>query len=200
MSISSGTFSEIRMPILYGKRFSIADLTALPTEVPSGPVDYELDNGSLVTMVPPGDEHGGVQAKFSREFLNQGQDRKLGVARAEVGIVLWRNPDRLVGADAAFILTRSLPLRRTPEGYLETIPEIVVEVRSKNDTGPYVERKVADYLHAGVRMVLVPDPATKTITAFEPNGVSKTFAENDELTLGNLLPDFRASVAEFFND
>lgn len=200
MSISSGSFSEFRMPILYGKLFSIADLAALPTEVPSGPVDYELDNGSLVTMVPPGDEHAGVQAKISRQFLNQGQDRKLGVARAEVGIVLWRNPDRLVGADAAFILSRSLPIRRTPEGYLETIPEIVVEVRSKNDTGPYVERKVADYLHAGVCMVLVPDPATKTITAFEANGVSKTFAENEDLTLGNLLPDFRASVAELFND
>jgi Uma2 family endonuclease len=188
------------MPVLRGKSFSIADLAALPTDLPSGPVDYELDNGGLVTMVPPGDEHSAVQAKIAREFLNQGHDRKLGVARAEVGIVLWRNPDRLVGADAAFILSRSLPIRRTPEGYLETIPEIVVEVRSKNDTGPYVERKVADYLHAGVKMVLVPDPATKSITAFEPNGVSKIFAETDNLTLGNLLPDFRASVAELFND
>jgi Uma2 family endonuclease len=93
-----------------------------------------------------------------------------------------------------------MPVRRTKEGYLETIPEIVVEVRSKNDTGPYVERKVADYLHAGVRMVLVPDPATKTIVAFEPNGVTRTFSENDDLTLGNLLPDFRASVAELFTD
>ena len=36
---------------------------------------------------------------------------------------------------AAFILTASLPVRQSTEGYLETIPEIVVEVRSKNDTG-----------------------------------------------------------------
>ena len=34
--------------------FTAADLEALPSELPSGPIDYELDNGRLVfIMVPP---------------------------------------------------------------------------------------------------------------------------------------------------
>ncbi len=63
-------------------------------------------------------------------------------ARTEVGIVLWRNPDRVVGADVVFVAKKSLPIQRTKEGYLETIPELVVEIRSKNDSLKYVERKV----------------------------------------------------------
>ena len=71
----------------------------------------------------------------------------------------WRNPDRLVGADAVFIANSSLPIRESSEGYLETIPDLVVEVRSKNDTLPAVQRKVDDYLTAGVKVVWVVDPA-----------------------------------------
>ena len=182
------------------KRFSIADVAALPTDLPSGTVDYELDNGRLVTMVPPGDRHGAVQGEIVTELKNQGQRRGLGLARSEVGIVLWRNPDRLVGADAAFILKQSLPLRHSPEGYLETIPELVVEVRSKNDSAAQIERKIEDYLAAGVQMVLVADPTTKTITAYEQSGKRRTFAEADTLTLSGILPDFSCSVAELFNE
>jgi Uma2 family endonuclease len=201
MSVTSGSFPAARSPVLFdGKLFSIADLDSLPKEVPSGPVDYELDNGRLLTRVPSGDSHGAVQAKISSEFIIQGQRRNLGLARGEVGIILWRNPDRLVGADAAFILSRSLPIRRSKEGYLETIPEIVVEVRSKNDWAPYVDRKVADYLQAGVQLVIVADQSTKSVVTHRAGGASQSFAENEFLTLGELLPDFRMSVADLFND
>jgi Uma2 family endonuclease len=57
-----------------------ADLETFPTELPSGSVDYELDNGRLVlTMAPPGDAHGAAQLnigaclKFLGEFKGYGQ-------------------------------------------------------------------------------------------------------------------------------
>jgi Uma2 family endonuclease len=183
-----------------GKQFAVEDLASLPSEDPSGPIDYELDNGRLLTMVPPGDMHGAVQLKIGSELLQQGQRRGLGVARSEVGIILWRNPDRLVGADAAFILSESLPLRHSPEGYLETVPELVVEVRSKNDTNEYIDRKINDYLSAGVRILLVIDPVARNVTVFRPKCEPQVFLENDALTLEGVLPDFRCSVAELFHD
>jgi Uma2 family endonuclease len=182
------------------KCFSIADVAKLPTELPSGTVDYELDNGRLITMVPPGDMHGAVQAQISSELLVQGQRRGAGLARAEVGIVLWRNPDRLVAADAAFILNRSLPLRHSPEGYLETIPELVVEVRSKNDSAADVKHKVDDYLTAGVHVVLVADPSTKSVTLYSRDNEPHRFSESETLVLESILPDFRCSVADLFRD
>ena len=41
--------------------FTVEDLELLPTDLPSGPIDFDLDNGRLVfIMVPPGNLHGAV--------------------------------------------------------------------------------------------------------------------------------------------
>src|SRR3954447_6981745 len=142
------------------KLFTAADLAVLPSELPSGSVRYELHDGRLVTLPPHDNVHGAVEGNLVAALKTQGEFRGLGKARCgDVGIILRRNPDRVVGADAVFIANRSLPIVRSPEGYLETIPDLVVEVRSKNDSQPAVERKVEDYLTAGVGPLWVSDPA-----------------------------------------
>ncbi len=40
--------------------FTAADVAALPRGLPSGDVNYELDNGKLIVMPPPGNLHGGL--------------------------------------------------------------------------------------------------------------------------------------------
>src|SRR5688500_7325305 len=100
------------------KLLTAADVAALPTSLPSGDVRYELNDGRLVIMPPPGDIHARQQAKIVRYLDTEGEEKGHGKVRGEVGILLRRNPDRLVGADAAFILTASLPVVRSPEGYL----------------------------------------------------------------------------------
>jgi Uma2 family endonuclease len=174
-----------------------ADLATFPTELPTGTVRYELDDGRLIVMAPPGDEHGAVEAGITAALRYQGQNRGHGKVRCgEVGVVLRRNPDRVVGADAVFIANASLPLRLSPEGYLETIPDLVVEVVSKNDTRAYTRRKVEDYLAAGVRMVWVADPIRRQITVYRPGCDPEVLGEDDELTAEGIIPGFRLSVRE----
>jgi Uma2 family endonuclease len=178
---------------------TVADLAALPTELATGPVRYELDNGSLIINRPPGDLHGAVEGNLTGELREQGQKRGLGKVRCgEVAVVLWRNPDRVVGADVVYIANRSLPLRLSPEGYLETIPDLAVEVRSKNDTKAALERKVADYLAAGVHVVWVADPGSRTVTAYGAASAPVVHGEADILTLEDILPGFRMPVTEVF--
>jgi Uma2 family endonuclease len=178
-----------------------ADLAALPSELPSGTVLYELDNGRLITMPPPGDIHGAVECKFAAALVVQGEERGFGKARCgEVAIILWRNPDRVVGADAVFITNKSLPIRRSPEGYLETIPELVTEVRSKNDTLAYLERKVADYHVAGVQLVWVVDPQARTVTAYRPDTEPKVYTETEVLMAEDIIPGFQLAVAKALQD
>ena len=169
------------------------DLAALPTSLPSGDVKYELDDGRLVILPPPGDMHGRRQAKIVRYLDSDAEERGLGEVRAEVGVVLRRDPDRVVGPDAAFILTASLPVRLSKEGYLETIPEIVVEVRSKNDSMNKVRAKKEEYFAAGVRLVWVIDTDDKTVAAHEPGKPVRVFQATDVLTTF-LLPGFAVSV------
>lgn len=178
-----------------------ADLDAFPTDLPSGPIDYELDNGRLVfIMVPPGDSHGAFQLNIGTQLQIQGDFKGYGKARTEVGLLLWRDPDRVVGADAVFITNKSLPIRRTKEGYLETIPELVVEIRSKNDSVAYMRHKASDYLKAGVEMVWVVDPSKRNVAVYSTQSEPEIFDETNTLTLPGIIPGFAMPVADVFRE
>lgn len=175
-----------------------ADLHALPTNLPSGDVRYELHHGNLVIMTPPGDAHAASQANVVTELKIQGERRGFGKARAEVAIILARDPDLVRGADAAFVLNGSLPIQTSPEGYLLTIPELVVEVRSKNDTQPEIDAKVEQYLTAGVHTVWVLDGAKRTVVIHRSAQLPLTLTETEHLTAEDLIPGFRVLVADLF--
>jgi Uma2 family endonuclease len=175
--------------------FTVADLAELPSELPSGPVLYELHHGRLITMPPPGDIHGAVQTKITSALYVQGELKGVGKARSvDVGIVLAQNPDHVFGADAVFITNASLPIRRSPQGYLLTIPELVAEIRSKNDTRAALERKGADYLAAGTKVYWMLDPIQRTVTEYRPGAEPRTYTEDDTLTVEDVIPGFSLSV------
>jgi Uma2 family endonuclease len=187
------------MTDLAARPLTAADLAALPTELPSGTVRYELREGALQIMAPTGDAHGGVEVVIGAVLYRLGQQPGHGRVRVgEVGIVLGRNPDTVVGADVLFLTRDQLPARRSREGYLETIPALVAEVKSKNDTAAKVALKVADYLAAGVRVVMVADPDRRTLVIHRPGGLEVELGEGDTLTLDDLIPGFTVPIAELF--
>jgi Uma2 family endonuclease len=178
---------------------TVADLAMLPSELPSGTVRYELDNGQLVIYPPHGDAHAAVVAAVAAELALQGQRRGLGKVRCGgLGLILWRNPDRVIGADVAFLGEEQLPARVSQEDYLETMPALVVEVRDVRDADPEVERKVKDYLTAGVRVVWVADPDARTVTAYRTGQPPQVFRDTDTLTAADVIPGFQVPVANLF--
>ena len=191
---------EARPPLEPGLRlFTAADLAEMPRELPSGPVHYELDNGRMVAMSPPGRKHGLVESRIAKALAAIVDAQRLGeVYTGETGIVLWRSPDRVVGADVAFIRAASLPARESPEGYLETIPDLVVEVVSKNDTAPYVQRKVDDYLRAGVQVVWVADPNSRLLAEHRRDTTPRVYSASDTVALPELLPGLQLSLSKVF--
>jgi Uma2 family endonuclease len=176
-----------------------ADLAEMPSELPSGPVKFELDEGRLVqVMAPPGSDHGRLQSRVTYALVKYGESQGLGIAFAEVAVVLKRNPDRVLGPDAAFVGKQSLPVRTSHEGYLETIPEIVVEVRSKNESLPGLHRKAAKYLSAGVSIVWIVDYATRKVTVCRGEQVPQELGEGDSLVADGVITGLRIPVAELF--
>ncbi len=149
-------------------------------------------------MAPPGGDHGRKQNSVGFYLRLEAEMKGLGRAFSEVGIVLRRGPDRVPGADAAFLTTDQLPPRYTREGYFETIPKLVVEIRSKNDTLPEIESKVAEYLAAGVVEIWVLDPEVQTIAMHTGGGVVILGA--GEALTSAVLPGFSVPVHLFFAD
>ncbi|HYO23506.1 MAG TPA: Uma2 family endonuclease [Lacipirellulaceae bacterium] len=179
---------------------TVADLDSFPTELPSGPVDYELDNGRLVLIPPPGGTHGSIQVRVGGHLLYQGELKGHGRAFTETGIILWRDPDCVVSPDAASICAKSLPASESAQGYLRTMPELVVEVRSKDDSAALIRRKAEHYLKAGVEVVWVVDPTTRTIVIQRSQGAVETLGLGDVLQLPGIIPDFSLAVADIFRD
>jgi Uma2 family endonuclease len=180
--------------------FTAADLAAMPTRLPSGDVSFELHHGRLVAMSPPGATHGSLQLRIGAALMVQGELKGHGNAYTEVAVVLGRNPDHVVGADAAFIAKPHLPARESSEGYLETIPEIVVEIRSKNDTLAEIATKVADYLKAGCALVWVVDPEPKCVIDHRSNAEPKVYRIDNALACDDVIAGFRLPLSELFKD
>jgi Uma2 family endonuclease len=182
-----------------GRLLTIADVEKLPTNLPSGDVDYELDNGRLVIVSPHGRKHGKAQSRISA-FLGRAEEAGLGEAFTEIGIVLWRNPDRLVGADAVFVARDKCPPRETREGYLETIPNLVVEIRSKDDSVAELKRKAADYVKAGVSVVWLIDPIVGNATVFRASSEPVTVQPDGVLSEPDILPGYDLRIADLLKD
>ena len=196
MAIAEETYT----PPQNGRLLTAADLAALPSTLPSGSVDYALVQGRLYVMSPTGDRHGGIQAIIAARLIVQGQDRGLGKVRTEVGLVLSRDPDTVLGPDVAFIANSRLPLRVAAEDYLETIPNLVVEIRSKNDSLRETEEKAARYLAAGVELVWIIDPTRQMVIAHGLVTPPAEFGAEAVLTAENIIPGFHLPVAELFAD
>jgi Uma2 family endonuclease len=75
------------------------------------------------------------------------------------------------------------------------MPELIVEVLSKTDRWPKVLAKVAEYLNAGVSVVVVFDEETRAhvITADR----YQILDGDEELTFPEILPGFSCAVRRF---
>ncbi len=159
---------------------------------------YELSKGELLPMTPVGMEHGGIVIRIGRLLSLYAEEKRLGLVGTAIGFRLTRNPDTVRAPDVAFVARERLPKEGVPKKFAEFPPDLAVEVLSPEDTASEVNRKVEEYLTAGVRLVWVADPATQTVTVYRSLQDVKVLTTDQELDGGEVLPGFRTKVAELF--
>lgn len=106
----------------------------------------------------------------------------------------WPSTD----ADAAFIRRGRLPGEKLHEGFVRIAPDLAVEVVSPNDLFDEVESNALQYLDAGVRLVWVVNPRTRSVQVYRADRTVTRLREQDEITGEDVLPGFRCMVGEFF--
>ncbi len=100
--------------------------------------------------------------------------------------------------DASFIRLERLPAEERLEGHCPIAPDLAVEVISPHDLYSEVEAKVDEYVQAGVSLVWVVDPPTRSVRVHRADGTLADLREDDELDGENVLPGFRCPVRELF--
>jgi Uma2 family endonuclease len=159
----------------------------------------ELIRGEVVRMPPPGDRHGEVC--INAAFLLKAYTKSIGhgtVIGNDAGILTRRDPDSVRGVDVAVFLKPSWQGEHAPTGYTSEPPDLVVEVRSPQQNWTEELDKVVEYLTMGAKLVWIIDPQVQRVTVFGRDREPMTFAPENELDGGEVLPGFRCRVAEFF--
>ena len=158
----------------------------------------ELVRGRIVPMTVPDRRHGQICGEVMLILGVFAREHDLGhVLCNDSGVVTERGPDTVRGADVAFYSYQRLPRGPLPHTYGPEVPELIVEVRSRSDRWPRVLAKVAEYLNAGVGVVVVLDDERSTAHLFTADR-NQILGSVDELTFPEILPGFAVAVRRFF--
>lgn len=160
---------------------------------------YELNQGELKQMSPAGGKHGAIAMKFGARLEVFVEDNNLGtVYAAETGYKVKTNPDDVKAPDVSFISKERLPTSEIPDGYLTTVPELVVEVISPNDSKKEVEAKVQIWFDFGVSVVVLINPKKRLVTLYHSPTQSIDLSENDTLVLDDVVAGFSYPISRLF--
>lgn len=93
---------------------------------------------------------------------------------------------------------RPVPAADLPNGAVETLPDLAIEVLSPDDRFSRVTRKVAHYMESGVRLLWVVDPEAETVTVFRPGDPPAVFSAPEKLPAAPVLESFELDLEALF--
>ena len=107
-------------------------------------------------------------------------------------------PDTQRRPDVAYWHREQYPRGLPPRGVARQTPAWCVEVVSPGDMVEVLQEKTEEYFRAGVELVWVINPSTRTIQTQQPDGTAHVYRAAETLTAAPVLPGFAAKVADFF--
>jgi Uma2 family endonuclease len=186
--------------------FTIHDLEDLQTEHPEW--ELELVDGNILVMGPSDFVSEEIGAELIRLLGNWVRPQRLGrVTGSSAGFILPRldaengqaisNEKRNLRApDVSFV--RADKLKKSQRDFVELLPDLMVEVKSKSDRLKPLIEKIQLFLQLGSTVGILIDPDQLTLTVYRLNQEPLILQNNDKLTLPDLLPGWELTVSELW--
>lgn len=185
---------------------TIAHLEQLQAEHPDW--QMELVEGSIVVMGPSDYESDEISTRLSTFLNNWVMPRRLGrVTGSSAGFILPNSsvedgsngevqPRNLRAPDVSFV--QASRLKRTKRDFVELVPDLMVEVKSKTDrVNPLIE-KIELFLKLGAVVGILIDPDKRTVTVYRLNQPAVVLQDGDTLTVDELLPGWELAISELW--
>jgi Uma2 family endonuclease len=133
--------------------------------------------------------------EFLRAFV---RSTNLGLVSGEAGMMRLF-PGLVRMPDVAFASWHRFPDRKVPTTPIpDLVPDLAVEIRSEGNTDEEMSRKRREYFTAGVRLVWLVDPDTRTVAVYSAPEELTILGQSETLTGGSVLPGFKLPLAQLF--
>ncbi len=180
---------------------TITDLEQLQTEHPEWRM--EMVEGNIIVMGPSDYESEEISTRLSTFLNNWVMSRKLGrVTGSSAGFILPNIEEggsekrNLRAPDVSFVIADRL--KKTKRDFVEMLPDLMVEVKSKTDRIKPLEEKIQLFLQLGSTVGILIDPDKLTVTVYRLNQAAEVLQTGDTLTLPELLPGWELPVSELW--
>ncbi len=162
--------------------------------------NFELVEGVIFPVSYTNRQHSETLSLLAARLVAFVYGHKLGrVYSGDGGFVLERTSigrDSVRGVDIAFIKAANAPDPNVPS-VIEGAPDLAIEIISPSNTVSDIDLKISQLLAAGAQAVWIVYPEARKVQVHTRQGI-RVFLEDDTLTGGELLPDFRIKVADIF--
>ena len=157
---------------------------------------YEFLDGEIRNSVVGTPKHATIQTLVAAALLSHLRKTRRGWFMKEAR---YRLPLR---GRLRFYLPYACVVLSEPDAqekpYLEKPPELVVEIKSPDDTVAQVLRKVDDYFEAGSQLAWVGLPADRAVLVCRPGETAQRFEAHESINAEPVLPGFEALISELF--
>jgi Uma2 family endonuclease len=160
---------------------------------------FELDQGRAIAMPSPASMQGMIICHLTRilsDYLGN---------RSESGFLVTNKSgmNRLCMPELAdrlnlMLFLESVNVVDISTESVESVPTLVVEIRSPSDRDSRMLKRVGQYLMRGVPMVWVIDPEDHVVTSYRDHEFPKAHDEDDALDGNGVLPEFHCPVRDLF--
>ena len=185
------------MPVL--ERRIDADTFLRMAELPAyRDSEYELIDGEMVEMPPPGFVHGEFAGKLFHYLWQYARKHELGRASVEAGFRSARDPHIVLRPDVAFLSHARAQLIHG-RGLSPVMPDLAVEIASPGNSASNLREKAGLYLRNGTRLVWLVFPDDERVEVHSHSGERQSLGADDSLDGGDVLPGFGLELRRLFS-
>ena len=139
------------------------------------------DRGRTRNPGTASDDHGNVIRNLSRFLAQWIEEKQVGYACFEVGIIVQRAPDTVISPAVSYFVGGNR-WEETDKVVTETKPALVIDVASTVDRRRSMPQRISHYRNTGIPVSIVIDPMEQKIAVHTGNDQVDVLDRDESLT------------------
>jgi len=159
----------------------------------------EVVNGEIRIMPPAKMIHTWIAQRLRKSLERQLDDTRVQVFPAEVALIIRKSPLTTRVPDISVFIVESMVEKN---GYVESPPQLVIEILSPANTRKRQQEKLADYAALGVPEVWVVSPEARNveILLLEDNQLRRSQILAEGFLQPKLFPNVQIDITQIWPD